>query len=143
MTLHLITATIAAALGFGAAWTWQGRAIDTLKLEVADDRIQQQRAARAALERATLQVVSAQNEAVVRAGLLRQSADAARRESDGLRESIATAMRAATANLDACTVTTHTLGGLLDQCGREYQELGAKADRHVSDVKTLMGAWPR
>lgn len=143
MTLHLITATIAAALGFGAAWTLQGRAIDTLKLEVADDHIQQQRAARQAIERATLQVVSAQNEAVVRAGLLRQSADAARRESDGLRESIAIAMRAATASLDACSSIVDACGVILNQSSDFVQEVARDADQCFSDQRLMRDAWPK
>ena len=152
MTLTQIAAAVAFALGLSVggagAWKWQASRVASAQLGLkneqldrTNERIAQERAARAAIERTTSAVITAQNEAATRAADLRQSADAARSESDRLRESIATAMRAAAASLDACTVTASAIGGLLAQCGREYQELGAKTDRHVSDIKTLMAAW--
>lgn len=38
---------------------------------------------------------------------------------------------------------TAPLADLLIDCANRYSELGEKADRHVSDIKTLMDAWPR
>lgn len=34
-----------------------------------------------------------------------------------------------------------TRGELFLECTKEYADLATKADRHVSDIKTLIGAW--
>ena len=64
MNLTMIASVIAAALVFGAAWTLQGRAIDSLKLEHANERIVNQAAARHTIERNTSALVKAQNKAM-------------------------------------------------------------------------------
>lgn len=143
MNLTMIASVIAAALGFGAAWTLQGRAIDALKLEHANERIAIQAAARKTIERNTSALASAQNNAVVLAGKSRADADSARTELDGLRVATETALRSASASLDACIVGTATATKLLNQCGAEYQALGERADRHTNDIKTLTAAWPK
>lgn len=143
MNLTFISYAIAAALGFGAAWTLQGRAIDSLKLEKKDERIARDYAARAAIERSTSAVIKAQNGAVVLATKSRADADSARTELDGLRVATETALRTASSSLDACIVGAAAATKLLNQCGAEYQALGERADRHTNDIKTLTEAWPK
>lgn len=143
MNLTLISAAIAAALGFGTAWSIQSQRITKMELTYAETRIANQSAARKVLERVTLQVSTAQNDAVARGRVLRADAAAARNELDKLRRASDNAVRAATASLDACTGAVVTYSGLLDSCGRALTDLGAKADGHASDVRTLTDAWPR
>lgn len=139
----LISAAFAGAVGFGAAWTWQGRAIDKLIIEAKDERIAQQRAARAAIERATNNVREAQESASNRAAVLALDADRARGESSGLRDSIATAMRANAATLEACTRHAGTLGELLGSCGDRLKDVSADADKWANQAVTLQKAWPK
>ena len=146
MNLTLIAAAVSAALagsiGFGAAWTLQGRAIDKLVLEAKDERIEQQRAARQAIERATDNLRKAQNDAQDR----RTGIDAAV-DSNGagliwLRDT-ATAVRAAATTPDASAAYANTVSELFNQCGRELVKVAGRADGHVNDIQALMDAWPR
>ena len=143
MNLTMIASFIAAAIGFGAAWTYQGKQLAELELTHANERIINQAAARRAIERSTSAVIKAQNGAVVLAGKSRADADSARTELDGLRVATETALRSASASLDACLVAATTATKLLNQCGAEYQALGERADRHTNDIKTLTAAWPK
>lgn len=147
MQLTLIIAAVSALLSFGAGWgiAWQLQTgnITTLKLEHASERINQQRAARTAIERTTSAVIKAQNSAAARAAVHRRDADAARAGLDGLRAQSADSLRTAAASLDACTATAATLSVISNQCAERYSELGAKAQGHVSDIQTLIESWPK
>jgi hypothetical protein len=75
-------------------------------------------------------------------------ADAAsvRDELNKLRTSLSSAgtgLRADPAHLYANPDTTATVSELLVNCASRYAELGEAADRHVSDLQTLMAAWPK
>jgi hypothetical protein len=143
MTLHLITATIAAALGFGAAWTWQGRAIDTLKLEQRDDIITQQRAARATTERLTSAVRTAQTDAATRAPRLAADRDSAANSGNGLRVTSADSVRASTDDLNACTASLAAHGVVLSESIGFIHYVAAEADQCASHAVMLQDAWPK
>ena len=100
----------------------------------------------AANKAASLQstVVKAINESKTRETVLRAAAAAAASELDGLRDDLA-AMRLQLdgASRDAAIERANSIGAVLAQCGRKYQEMAAIAERHASDVKTLVAAWPR
>jgi hypothetical protein len=73
-------------------------------------------------------------------------ADAAsvRDELNKLRTSLSSAgLRADPARLYASPDTTASVAELLVNCASRYAELGEAADRHVSDLQTLMAAWPK
>lgn len=101
---------------------------------------------KAAIQAAALSqaVVKAQNDAKKREADLRSAADAARSESDGLHGDLE-ALRADYDKLsrDAVIERAAAVGAVLDQCQRQYQGVAAKADRHASDVRTLIDAWPK
>lgn len=143
MNLTFISYAIAAALGFGAAWTLQGRAIDSLKLEQKDERIARDYASRAAIERNTSAVFKAQNGAVVLAGKSRADADSARTELDRLQHQSAETLRTAAASLDACLVAANSFRVVFDQCSTSYESLAGNAQRHTDDIKTLVAGWPK
>ena len=146
MNLTLIAAAVSAALagsaGFGAAWTVQGRAIDKLVLEAKDERIKQQRAARQAIERATLALTKAQNDAQARRTGIDAAVDSNGAGLIGLRDT-ATAVRSAATTPDASAAYANTVSELFDQCGRELVKVAGRADGHVNDIQALMDAWPR
>jgi hypothetical protein len=75
-------------------------------------------------------------------------ADAAsvRDELGRLRASLSssgTGLRADPAHFYASPDTTASVAELLVNCASRYSELGEAADRHVSDLQTLMAAWPK
>ncbi len=146
MNLTLIAAAVSAALagsvGFGAAWTWQASAIDKLVLEAKDERIEQQRAARQAIERATDNLRKAQEAAQARRTGIDAAVDSNGAGLIGLRDT-ATAVRSAATTPDASAAYANTVSELFDQCGRELVKVAGRADGHVNDIQALMDAWPR
>lgn len=92
----------------------------------------------------TREVEDARNDAVKRETILRRDAAGARNELDGLRDELA-AIRQSLPDLadDAVRQRADTLAKLFGECAREYQELAERADRHASDVQTMMNAWPK
>ena len=147
MNLTIIVAAISAALagsiGFGAAWTLQGRSIDALKMEAKDERIAQQRAARAAIERATNNVRKAQESAAHRNDALRRDAGNANAVAGGLRVASTAATRTATESTAACGAIVRAYDVILSEGGQLLREVAATADQCISDNQTLTDAWPR
>lgn len=67
----------------------------------------------------------------------------ARTELDGLRNDIIATEPTRDESRAAADQRASTLGELLQACSRAYQELAATADRHASDVRMLLDAWPK
>lgn len=145
--LPIISALLAAALAFATAWQAQSWRYERLIAEQQAGQALQlaqshadARAAQAALD---AKYQGALNDARRRETSLRESAAAARAESDGLRQLAAdTARRLAAAPATAVLDYAATASGLLADCSAAYQGLAATADGHTSDVRTLMQAWP-
>jgi hypothetical protein len=151
---HAAAALLAAAVATTGAWhvqSWRmsaqvqsGKtALETLKREHAESLT---RATGSALN-ATIAWQKEKDDAIAkaqdRAKLQAAGALAARRSADRLRDSIATAsVRLPDAAHTACTEYATAASGLLDQCTAAYQELGAAADGHALDVRTLTESWP-
>lgn len=155
MTPTLITHLLAAAVTAAAAWFYQGARMDAavaavrLKMSVAaekaaDEKLQAVGVARDE-ERAIAKIYQeALNAARTRETALLRDRDAARAESDGVREQAAdAARRLAEAPPAAVLEYATTTNELFVDCGRRYAELAEKADGHASDVRTLTEAWPR
>lgn len=84
------------------------------------------------------------NKAREREASLRRDVGIANAAADGLREQAADAARKlANAPTSAVIEYATTAGELLAVCGREYQGMAEAADRHSSDVRTLINAWPK
>ena len=146
----------AAALAMGAALAWGAQdwrmaaklqasqaACETLKREHAESLT---RATGSALN-ATLQWQKEKDDAIDRAQQRAKSqaasAAAAVRERDSLRDTLATARRRLPdATQPACTEYAVAVGGLLNQCAVQHQELARQCDGHVSDVRLMLEAWP-
>ena len=142
MYTYLATALISAALAASGTYKIQQWKFDSKEKDRAEQELSNVRLSAATAVRRIDTVSQAQSAAAIRSDVLRRSADASRTALDGLRESSTSALRAAATSLDASTATIATYDRLLGQCGREYQELGAVADRHSSDIRTMIAAWP-
>lgn len=143
MNPQLIIAALIAVAGFGTAWKVQDWRYNAKEKERAEQQLEAQRMVAAASRRQREDVIAAQNEAQVRANRLRMDAAGSRAALIGLSNATEQAMRDAALSHAACTERAHTIGVVLNQCAGAYQELGAVADRHASDVQTLIGAWPK
>lgn len=143
MNFTIITSAVSIALGFGGAWSLRGHQIDKLKLDQANERISLQRAARATLERSLSNSTQAANNATLRGVAIRSNAAGTAAAGNGLRLTTEATVRAATDNPAACSQSAAALGAVFDLCSTELQSLAEKADRHVSDLQTLMAAWPK
>lgn len=114
--------------------------ISSLKISIEESNT------RAATQAANLksEVIKAQNEAKQREQILRGVINAAATESNGLRNDL-DAMREQFDYLsrDAIAQRATAVASVLGECSKRYAELAEKADRHASDVKTLMAAWPK
>jgi hypothetical protein len=141
--ISAISAAVAGAAGFGLAWNLQAHQITKLNLEHANERISIQRAARATIERTSNAVIKAQNDAAGRVAVIKRNADSLRVSVDGLRDDLDVTARAAATSIDACTVAARTTSELLAVCADRYSELAGKAEGHVSDIRTLVDAWPK
>ena len=154
MTPTQIIAAIALAIGATAggagAWQWQSGRVAAAQLELSNERLDRaneriaiQRAARATADRATSQVIAAQNEAVSRVAAINRVADSNRTELERLRIASADAVRAASAGLDACTSTLATHSQLLTQCSKRLVEVAHDADQWAIHAMMLQDGWPR
>ena len=143
MNPQLIIAALIAVAGFGAAYKIQDWRMDAKEKEHVEQILDAERRAAAKALRNQETVIAAQSEAARRSADLRRDAAGARAAADGLRSATDQTLRDAAASLDACTVRAAAISQLLNQCGSAYQELGTIADRHASDIKTLMDAWPK
>lgn len=142
MNLTLISAAVAAAVGFGAAWQIQSGRMDSLKLEAANERINQQRVARATSERYSAALSKAQTDAQARRTVIAASVDANGAGLIGLHHT-ADSVRSSATTSDARDAYGDAITKLFDQCSETLVRVAGEADGHVSDKQTLMGAWPR
>ena len=140
---YAATALIAASLAATGAWKVQDWRYNAKEKERAEQQLENERMAARATLRNAENVINAQNDAEVRAAGLRRDAAGAHAALIGLSNATDTALRDASASHDACTVRAAAFSQLLNQCGAAYQELWAVADRHASDVQTIMAAWPK
>ena len=142
MNLTLISAAVAAAMGFGAAWQIQGHFILKTELAAKDERINQQRVARATSERYSAALSKAQTDAQTRRTVIAAAVDSNGAGLIGLRHT-ADSVRSSAATDSARDAYADAVTELFDQCGQALVRVAGEADGHVSDKQTLMSAWPR
>ena len=144
---HIAAALLGAAIAATSAWNIQGwrlgGQISAIQAQYATERAQAQADARAAQIVIDTKYQEALNEARTRENALRRDRDAARAESDGLREQLSdAARRIADAPPAAVRLYATTTSELLAECADRYTKLAAEADRHSESVRTLIDAWP-
>jgi hypothetical protein len=142
MNLTLISAAIAAAIGFGAAWQIQGHFLLKQEMEAKDAIINQQRIARATSERYSAALSKAQTDAQSRRTVITAAVDSNGAGLIGLRHT-ADSVRSSAATDSTRDAYADAVTELFDQCSTTLVRVAGEADGHVSDKQTLMGAWPR
>ena len=142
MNLTLISAAVAAAVGFGAAWKIQGHFILKTELAAKDERINQQRVARATSERYSAALSKAQTDAQARRTVIAASVDRNGDGLSGLRHTADTVRSSATTD-SARDAYADAVTELFDQCGQALVRVAGEADGHVSDKAALIESWPR
>ena len=148
MYTHVAAALLGAALAGWAGWSVQGwrmgEQIAALKTAQAEAVNTAAREARAQESKRFQGVQDAQAAAQTRAVAARRDADAARTELDRLRNSVAAARGGVPGeSAAACAQRADAAGDVLGQCAAAYSDLAAVADRHASDARTLIEAWPK
>lgn len=139
---YAATALVSAGIAFAGAWQIQDWRFNTKELDRANTiQISERADAEKELHKANT-VIQAQNKARQRDVLIVRAAVNSRSELERLRSESASALQAASSSLDACIAGANTSSELLIESAGRYQELAATADRHVSDIQTLMDAWP-
>lgn len=142
MNLMIISSAIAFAMGFGVAWQVQSGRMDSLKLEAANERINQQRIARQTSERYSAALAQAQNAAQTRRSVIAASVDANGAGLIGLRDTTA-AVRSSAATDTARDAYADAVTELFDQCSTTLVRVAGQADGHLSDLQTMIEAWPK
>lgn len=103
--------------------------------QLADERSQAAREQEAAATE-----TRARDAATLRSANLRRDASRSRDALGRMRDANNKALRAAEGSLSACIVTATAQGDVLQQCGEKYRDLAETADRHVSDIQTMIDA---
>ena len=89
-------------------------------------------------------VIEAQNAVTLRNKTLQVAAASAGAVAIGLRDDIATIRRDLPGLADdAVRQRADAVAAVLADCTAEYATMAAAADRHASDTRTLMEAWPK
>ena len=145
---HAAAIIIAASLAGWAGWSVQGwrlgEQIAALKTAQAEAVNTATREARAQESKRFQGVQDAQAAAQTRAQAARRDADAARTELDRLRGTLSIARGGVPGESAAsCAQRADAAGDVLGQCAAAYSDLAAVADRHASDARTLIEAWPK
>ena len=145
---HIAAALIGAAVAAVSAWQVQNWRYGEQMAEIRHDQAVASKEAEKFARQAETQRRSDVDEAIrnstVRAIAARRDADAARSELDRLRDATrATRGGVPGESASACAERADTAGQLLGACAAEAQELARIADRHASDARTLVEAWPK
>jgi hypothetical protein len=138
MNTTIVSALVAAAIGFGAAWKVQDWRMTAKEMQRAELQLSMERELARNERLRQKNAMDAISRSRIREQTLRRDVDAARLSVAGLRQSTDAAVQSAGADLATCVERTAAIGQLLDQCAGEYQGLAEKADRHVFDIRTLI-----
>lgn len=142
-----------ALVAFGAWAAWQIQGVRIGHIETAFSKYQNEvkqnelDAKRVALDKEKFwlgEIENARINAQSREARLKKDVAVAQSAVGGLRNDLrAMQARLATSPNETCLSTAIAIGDLLSQCGEDYQSMAEIADRHASDVKTLIEAWPK
>ena len=140
----LLGASIAAVGAYKVQdWRYTGQ-INQIKAAQAEAVNTATREARAQESARFKGVQDAQAAAQTRAQVARRDADRARSELDRMRDTLSATRGGVPGESTAsCAQRADAAADVLAQCGAAYQDLAAIADRHASDARTLIEAWPK
>jgi hypothetical protein len=114
-----------------------------IRAEVEAQRVEANAEARRLEQKRQSVADEAVGEAKRREAGIRSESALARRESASLRDAINAANRAREESASAAAKRASALGELLAESAEAHRELAEKCDRHVSDLRMLLDAWPR
>lgn len=143
MYTYVATALIAALVAGAGAWQTQNWRYAAKEKERVDAQAETDRLAYKSRLQQQDRVIVAQNQAAARAVAAKAADLAAGAAIDRLRDESAKSLDAARVSHEACIANATTLRTVFDACTAEYREMGAAAQGHADDVKTLSAAWPR
>jgi len=143
MNFTLISAAVAGAIGFGAAWQIQNGRMEHAENNRLTQQAEAERELYAMEQKRRNGVIDAQNAARLRERKLQADAAAAVAAADSLRDALTRSAQAARDDPGSCPDRTATASELLVECSQEYTTLAGRCSRHVSDIETLIGAWPK
>lgn len=145
---HAIAALAAAVIAAWGAWSVQGWRYGEQMAKIRHDQAVASKEAEKFARQAETQRRSDVDEAIrnstVRAIAARRDADAARGELDRLRDTLSATRGGVPGESTAsCAQRADAAADVLSQCATAYLDLAAIADRHASDARTLVEAWPK
>ena len=150
MNLTAIISVIGLVVGTAFGWQLQADRINTIKLELsnertdrANERLAIQMAARDAIVKTTGQVKQAQADAAMRNDRLAADLRRTAGQLDSLRSASEAAVRNANSGIAACTGTLDTHAQLLGQCSSELVKGSGEADQWASGLILWQEAWPK
>lgn len=139
---------VCCAASFGAGWSIQGTRwqADVATLQAEHARTLKAQSDKALQDYTRMEKIK--DEAIQKhkqeAEANRLAADAAKRTADGLRRDLQRVPDLiATATNSALAEYATTASGLLGSCTEEYQRMAETAQRHATDVRALLNAWPK
>lgn len=134
---------VIAAISFGGAWTIQDWRFGAKEKALVEQKLAEVRLAAEADKKRLESALRAQAKAVERERKQRAAAAALRGSVVSLSTHTAATVRDASASQAACLERVDTLGKLFDASAEAYSDMAGAADRHVSDIKTLIDAYPK
>lgn len=147
VNVQLVIAALIAVASFGSAWQIQDWRFTSKEADrdrqTYETSLESQRLAHRAQTQDDKRVIDAQNSAALRQRVLRADADSSRAALVSVSHAAGEALSRALQSHDACLATANAASELLITVSTERRELSEKADGHVSDLKTLIQAWPR
>lgn len=143
MTPQIIIAAVIAAIGFGSGWHIQALRYTAKEAEHAKQKLAQVQQSAAADIRRFDNTIIAQRAATAREVALRRDRDSANSQLERLRDALRSDMPGTSSTGDACPVRADPARELFIACTEALVEMGGRADRHASDVKTLTDGWPK
>ena len=154
-SIKALAVTAVLATCFGAGWSVNGWRIHSQnqaqELQRRTDAAQAELENRATEHRRSTNVIEAQNAQAKRTQTLALAAAAARTESDGLRDDLATARAglpspapdASGNNPSAESRLLDTMAAGIERLSQRGEEIARAANGHASDTLTLQQAWPK
>lgn len=143
MTPQLLITALIAAAGFGAGWQIQAWRQNEKEKDHAEQKLVEVRQSAAADIRRLDNTITAQRAATAREVALRRDRDSANSKLERLRDALRSDMPGTSSTGDACPVRADPARELFLACTEALVEMGGRADRHASDVKTLTDGWPK
>lgn len=143
MNIAIYSVVMSAVFSFGMGWWIQGTRIDSLKLGYANEQLAREQSNRQAITDAQAKVTQAQDAAKAATDRIKRDAAGANSSAVGLHNALASAVRSAHTDLQACTGQVDALSVVFAQCTDVVRTMAVEADEWTNQAITLQSAWPK